>query len=1326
MTMGVRAFDRRSLSIEPLEPRVLLSADLTGTIDVRNAPEPLVPGDKLSASIIVTNHGDQPAVGKIAVNLYASASGALDDEAILLRPFTDQAISLLPGQSRTFSATVTLTSALAPDDYYLLADIDPTHAIADGNPADNLIMTDGTGTVVYKFGTFDGRRNVKLVMTDPDYGTVATLSLSGPGWGELNDTEGDGTVVLTDTTAASSFTVVVKGGQGFVQAGSVVVNGSLKSISAAAVDIMGDITVTGTLGSAKLRDVADDHTIRIEGAGVPLSFTAHAVTDLVLECASPIKSITVANWASSPGAPEDANLIVAPSIGSLTVKGDKKAPLPGDFCASMQLSGAATGLTLGSAKIAGAITGGAWWVLGAGGAISAASTAGDWSASFSGDLKSLTTTADASGGLAARSIASLTVKGSLTDAHILAGADFGADGRLGGDDADADTFGPGSLKSIKITGGVAGAIIGAGLDPVDDVFNNAGDTTVGGAASAIKSLTVGGSLDAASRFFAAAFPKKVKIGGASVDPLADPRLVAGLADIELSRGSANPGSTLTVTGSGFVPDAATDVVFIYESGDALRLRAIPGSVTESQVEVIVPPFFDAEAFAFTSGTVSVGLDQGTNVLYTPVDGFEINALGDTGEPAGSVLLETFDLLRDQAQAAAVQWQVIEAASNGTVKSEAVVAALQGMRTELAAQRDRIEPLVAGRVASIHLGKVNGRDVVLDSGSLALMDQLLVTCFLGDDAPAPSGGGAAPMLLGPEPMGGTDTMAEYRDKFNPDLATTFGEIFEKFGEVAGYGKAGVHGGIFAAGVFGQMGISGAAAVSGVASAGLYWFTVVTPALVNEIAMCWASPFIELELGREFTMADYQPGLDYLKQGSVDYLGSQLEGAAIKSKALKFDKDEASILNLYRKSMESGLKALNPDVPSSAAALAFKAGPAIYDKLSGAIDAVRNATGASRTQALRAIRDSMNGNPNGDLVLSDANARANELIGAAEPGVLVSPTGGLVTSEDGGTDTFTVVLTGKPSANVTISLASSDTSEGTVSAAKLTFTPDNWDVEQTVTVRGVNDSAIDGDQDYTIYTGSTVSSDPYYSGLPVDDVGATNLDDDAPAAPVILTIDDVSVTEGDSGTTQAVFTISLSAASPRTVTVHYQTSSVDATAGSDYVATSGTATIPAGSLSQTIAVTINGDTDFEYDEMFRVELSNPTNAELDRWCGYGTIVNDDADPNGATVTIDSAYATNLHDGSFRITFSGTASGPVDSVLTFRPNLFMTFGWDVTISGWTPDDYDRGTREDGDPAETSFTCSFCFYASSGYVYEGADAWVSRYTYLIGGDSTGPLLCA
>ena len=106
-------------------------------------------------------------------------------------------------------------------------------------------------------------------------------------------------------------------------------------------------------------------------------------------------------------------------------------------------------------------------------------------------------------------------------------------------------------------------------------------------------------------------------------------------------------------------------------------------------------------------------------------------------------------------------------------------------------------------------------------------------------------------------------------------------------------------------------------------------------------------------------------------------------------------------------------------------------------------------------------------------------------------------------------------------------------------------------------------------------------------------------------------DASKKEGNTGTTTLTFTVTLSVAPAlSTVTVQYATANGTATAPSDFVATSGTLTFPAGTFSKTINVTINGDKLKEKNETFLLKLSNPSaNAYLGVTQVTGTIVNDD---------------------------------------------------------------------------------------------------------------------
>ena len=109
---------------------------------------------------------------------------------------------------------------------------------------------------------------------------------------------------------------------------------------------------------------------------------------------------------------------------------------------------------------------------------------------------------------------------------------------------------------------------------------------------------------------------------------------------------------------------------------------------------------------------------------------------------------------------------------------------------------------------------------------------------------------------------------------------------------------------------------------------------------------------------------------------------------------------------------------------------------------------------------------------------------------------------------------------------------------------------------------------------------------------------------------LSIDDVTIDpEGDNGTVNAVFTVTLSVANGGRVEVDFATADATATAGTDYQANSGTLSIDPGELTGTITVEVNGDTLNEIHESFFVNLSSPVNVTLADAQGEGTILDDD---------------------------------------------------------------------------------------------------------------------
>lgn len=266
------------------------------------------------------------------------------------------------------------------------------------------------------------------------------------------------------------------------------------------------------------------------------------------------------------------------------------------------------------------------------------------------------------------------------------------------------------------------------------------------------------------------------------------------------------------------------------------------------------------------------------------------------------------------------------------------------------------------------------------------------------------------------------------------------------------------------------------------------------------------------------------------------------------------------------------------------------------------------------------------------------------------------------------TFTVSLSAASIQTVTVNYATANNtaiagSDYTSLSGTLTFAPGV--TSQTVTVFVNGDTTLESNETFFVNlsaaTNATVT-DAQGLGTIVEDDG------------VAVTVNDVTLTEGNSGTTTATFTVSLSAASSQTVTVNYATSNGSAAVGSDYVAKSGTLTFAPGQTSQTVSVVVNGDVLNEANETFYLNLSSATNATITDSLGVATIVNDDPVPslviNNATVyyegnsgTTGAVFTVTLSAASGRTVYvnyataSGTASAGSDfnstsGLLSFSP--------------------------------------------------------------------------
>jgi hypothetical protein len=142
------------------------------------------------------------------------------------------------------------------------------------------------------------------------------------------------------------------------------------------------------------------------------------------------------------------------------------------------------------------------------------------------------------------------------------------------------------------------------------------------------------------------------------------------------------------------------------------------------------------------------------------------------------------------------------------------------------------------------------------------------------------------------------------------------------------------------------------------------------------------------------------------------------------------------------------------------------------------------------------------------------------------------------------------------------------------------------------------------------------------------------------PPAIVISDASVVEGNSGTVNAVFTVTLMGAHSGSVSVNYATADNTAVAGADYTAKSGTLTFGPGDSTQTISIPVIGDTLNEFDEQFFVNLSNAVGGVITDSQGIGTIVDDDPAPQ---LTINDVSKKEGNRGTTSFVFTVSLSAP-----------------------------------------------------------------------------------
>ena len=261
----------------------------------------------------------------------------------------------------------------------------------------------------------------------------------------------------------------------------------------------------------------------------------------------------------------------------------------------------------------------------------------------------------------------------------------------------------------------------------------------------------------------------------------------------------------------------------------------------------------------------------------------------------------------------------------------------------------------------------------------------------------------------------------------------------------------------------------------------------------------------------------------------------------------------------------------------------------------------------------------------------------------------------------TATFTVTLSPASGSTVSVNFATSDNTAlaGTnynATSGTLTFAPSVTTKTVSVTVKA--DTVQFADTFYFL------SLSAQSAGITIQRPSAYGVIQANGPAPVI-SIAGATVTKPASGTATMQFAVALSAISPNTVTVNYASSNNSAVAGADFAATNGTVTFTPGTTTQTINVTVNGNTLAGPDLTLYMSLSSPINAQFGSSLAAGYIQNPNHNP---TLSIASVSVYKAVSGTATAKLNVTLSSPSANTVTVNyttANYVATAGVDYTAT-------------------------------------------------------------
>ena len=324
----------------------------------------MVPGDKGTMKVSVTNGGSANFKGNVKVEFYLSQAGlgadtdgtTLDAADILLTTLPSKALSLAPGKSAVISQVVSIPAKLVDIEtpvYRILTKVTPLDPVDQlgGFTDDDVARLSNQHALMNQFGNFSiqngtiSRTGAVLKFTQDDgiagnIDPLVTLSLKGNGNGHVTKSAtGVLDLEVSGTDLKTTLNALVGKGQPHLRLNDFNATTPLGTAALGLVDFDGFVTFSSGLKTATLGNLIGDSTF-ILGSLLPDNATKATiklgrVQDYSFESQQPIASLTAIEWLDVAGGDDTIDAL---SLDKLTITGAKGGPR-GDFEANIELSG---------------------------------------------------------------------------------------------------------------------------------------------------------------------------------------------------------------------------------------------------------------------------------------------------------------------------------------------------------------------------------------------------------------------------------------------------------------------------------------------------------------------------------------------------------------------------------------------------------------------------------------------------------------------------------------------------------------------------------------------------------------------------------------------------------------------------------------------------------------------------------------------------------------------------------------------------------------------------------------------------------------------------